>query len=194
VRDNQRGAVGGSAVLIVTGARPLTKVAAVLFVFQVLLLLAVAFALLVEHSGHINAQPLIRPTGIAASPACRWAFRWRCACSWAGRTRRRWPKSTATRARGVTRAASTSILVVAGLYVFLTYATVVGFNDNAAALSKAQVPFITAAGTVAGSLAFVAYLAGFTFICSCLIAATNSQARIIFNSGREGCSRLSPLG
>lgn len=33
---------------------------------------------------------------------------------------------------------------------------------------------------------FVAHLAGFTSICSCLISATNSHARTIFNSGREG--------
>jgi amino acid transporter len=81
--------------------------------------------------------------------------------------------------------------------VFLSYATVVGFNDNGAALTGASVPFITAAGGVASALMFVAYLAGFTSICSCLIAATNSQARIIFNSGREGLlpsvvARLTP--
>ena len=79
-----------------------------------------------------------------------------------------------------------SILVVGVLYVFLSYATVVGFNENATALTNAQIPFITAAGTIAGGLAFIAYIAGFTSICSCLISATNSQARIIFNSGREG--------
>jgi amino acid transporter len=63
---------------------------------------------------------------------------------------------------------------------------VVGFNDNGKALTAASIPFITAAGGVASGLIFVAYLAGFLSICSCLISATNSQARIIFNSGREG--------
>ena len=47
----------GALALIVTGAKPSTKVAAVLFVFQVLLLLVVAIALLVEHSSYINGQP-----------------------------------------------------------------------------------------------------------------------------------------
>ena len=88
--------------------------------------------------------------------------------------------------KGVTRAVFSSILVVGVLYVFLSYATVVGFNDNAAALTSRQVPFVTAAGTVASGLVFIAYIAGFTSICSCLISATNSQARIMFNTGREG--------
>ena len=33
---------------------------------------------------------------------------------------------------------------------------------------------------------FLAYIAGFTSIFGALLSATNSQARIIFNSGREG--------
>jgi amino acid transporter len=43
--------------LIVGGAKPSTKVAAALFIFQVVLLLVVGVALLIQHSGHINAQP-----------------------------------------------------------------------------------------------------------------------------------------
>jgi amino acid transporter len=172
--------------LIVTGAKPSTKVAAVLFAFQVVLLLVVSIALLVEHSGHINAQPF-EPShlhrgfaGLSLGfPLAVYLF--------VG-----WENSAALAEEhhdpraGVTRAVFSSILVVGLLYTFLTYATVVGFNDRAAAMSKAQIPFITAAGTVAGALAFIAYIAGFTSICSCLISATNSQARIIFNSGREG--------
>ena len=45
----------GALTLIVIGAKPSTKVAAVLFVFQVVLLMGVAIALLVQHSSHINA-------------------------------------------------------------------------------------------------------------------------------------------
>src|SRR5580698_37925 len=47
----------GAFALIVTGAKPSTRVAAGLFAFQVLLLLAVAIAVLIQHSGHINASP-----------------------------------------------------------------------------------------------------------------------------------------
>ncbi|HWD64575.1 MAG TPA: APC family permease [Solirubrobacteraceae bacterium] len=176
----------GALALIVSGAKPSTKVAAALFVFQVLLLLAVAISLLVEHSRHINLSPLDPSrlhrgfSGLALGfPLAVYLF--------VG-----WENSAALAEehhdprRGVTRAVFSSILVVGVLYVFLTYATVVGFNENAGALAKAQIPFITAAGSVASGLALIAYIAGFTSICSCLISATNAQARIIFNSGREG--------
>jgi amino acid transporter len=172
--------------LIVAGAKPSTKVAAVLFVFQLLLLLTVAISLLVEHSGHINLQPFDPShlhrgfSGLSLGfPLAIYLF--------VG-----WENSAALAEehhdprRGVTRAVFGSILVVGLLYTFLTYATVVGFNDNGAALGKAQIPFITAAGSVAAALELIAYLAGFASICSCLIAAANSQARILFNSGREG--------
>src|ERR1700691_1237992 len=172
--------------LIVTGAKPSTRVAAGLFVFQVALLMVVSIALLIEHSGHINASPFDPShlhrgfSGLSLGfPLAIYLF--------VG-----WENSAALAEehhdprRGVTRAVFSSIAVVGALYVFLSYATVVGFNNNAAALTAASVPFLTAAGGIGSGLLFVAYLAGFTSICSCLIAATNSQARIIFNSGREG--------
>ncbi len=183
--------------LIVTGAKPSTRVAASLFVFQVALLMVVSIALLIQHSGHINLSPFDPShlhrgfSGLSLGfPLAIYLF--------VG-----WENSAALAEehhdprRGVRRAVFSSIAVVGALYVFLSYATVVGFNDNGAALSKASVPFISAAGGVASALMFVAYLAGFTSICSCLIAATNSQARIIFNSGREGLlpsafARLTP--
>ncbi len=176
----------GALALIVTGAKPSTKVAAGLFLFQVVLLLVVGIALLVEHSGHINALPFDPShlhrgfSGLSLGfPLAIYLF--------VG-----WENSAALAEehqdprRGVTRAVFTSVTLVGAVYLFLSYATVVGFNDNAAALTGASVPFITAAGGVASGLMFLAYLAAFTSICSCLIAATNSQARIIFNSGREG--------
>jgi amino acid transporter len=172
--------------LIVSGAKPSTRVAAGLFAFQVALLIVVSIALLIQHSGHINASPFDPShlhrgfSGLSLGfPLAIYLFvGWENSAALAEEHRD--PR------RGVTRAVFSSIAVVGALYVFLSYATVVGFNNNAAALSAASVPFITAAGGVASGLMFVAYLAGFISICSCLIAATNSQARIIFNSGREG--------
>ena len=176
----------GALTLIVIGAKPSTKVAAVLFVFQVVLLLVVAIALLVQHSGHINALPFDPShlhrgfSGLSLGfPLAIYLFvGWENSAALAEEHRD--PR------RGVTRAVFSSVAVVGAVYVFLSYATVVGFDDNATALTNASIPFVTAAGGVASGLMFVAYLAGFTSICSCLISATNSQARIIFNSGREG--------
>ncbi|MGI8558756.1 MAG: APC family permease [Solirubrobacteraceae bacterium] len=60
------------------------------------------------------------------------------------------------------------------------------FNDNVTSIANSSVPFVDAAGSVAGVLLFLAYVAGFTSIVGSLLAATNSQSRIIFSSAREG--------
>jgi hypothetical protein len=57
----------GALTLIVSGAKSSTKVAAMLFAFQVLLLLVVAIGLLIDHSGYINGLPSARHTRIAPS-------------------------------------------------------------------------------------------------------------------------------
>jgi amino acid transporter len=54
------------------------------------------------------------------------------------------------------------------------------------ALSAAEVPFIDAAQSIAGVLALLAYIAGFTSTVGAMIAGSNSQSRLIFNAAREG--------
>jgi amino acid transporter len=71
-------------------------------------------------------------------------------------------------------------------YVIFAYATVTGFGYNGAKLGAAPIPFITVAQGILASFAFFAYLAGLTSTLGVLISAINSQARLIFNAGREG--------
>jgi amino acid transporter len=71
-------------------------------------------------------------------------------------------------------------------YLLLSYATVTGFHYSATALTAPLIPFISVAHSVAAWLAFIAYLAGLTSTLGVLIAAVNSQCRLIFNAGREG--------
>jgi amino acid transporter len=54
------------------------------------------------------------------------------------------------------------------------------------ALTAAAIPFISVAHSIGAWLAFIAYLAGLTSTLGVLIAAVNSQCRLIFNAGREG--------
>jgi amino acid transporter len=177
---------GGALYLIVAGAKPSTNVAAVFFVFEAVLLVVIAIALLIQHSGSINLKPfdpgnLHRGfSGLSLGfPLAVYLFiGWENSAAMAEESQN--PRT------GVPRAVFTSIAVIGVLYVFLSYATVVGFNDNAAKLGAASVPMVDAAQGVASFLAFLAYIAGFTSIVSSLISAANSQARIIFNSGREG--------
>jgi amino acid transporter len=88
--------------------------------------------------------------------------------------------------RNVPRAVFMSIALMAATYLLLAYATVSGFRYNGKALAAAPIPFISVAHGVAAWLAFIAYCAGLTSTLGVLIAAVNSQCRLIFNAGREG--------
>src|SRR5262249_59845543 len=92
---------------------------------------------------------------------------------------------TGTPRRNVPRAVFLSIAMMGVGYVLFAYATVTGFGYNATALTGTTVPFITVAHNVLAGFAFFAYMAGLTSTLGVLIAAINSQARLIFNAGRE---------
>ena len=70
--------------------------------------------------------------------------------------------------------------------MLFTYATIVGYHNNAAALASAEIPFIDASSKVLGSAVILVYLSGLTSIFACLIGAANAQARMIFSAAREG--------
>jgi amino acid transporter len=88
--------------------------------------------------------------------------------------------------RNVPRAVFLSVAIMAVTYLLLAYSTVSGFRDNGTALASAPIPFINVAHGVVAFLAFIAYLAGLTSTLGVLIAAVNSQCRLVFNAGREG--------
>ncbi len=177
---------GGALYLIIAGAKPSTTVAAVFFGFEAILLVVVAIALLIQHSGSISLKPfdpgnLHRGfSGLSLGfPLAVYLFiGWENSAAMAEETQS--PRTA------VPKAIFTSVALIVVLYVFLSYSTVVGFDNNPDKLTAAGVPMVDAAQGVASFLAFLAYIAGFTSIVSSLISATNSQARIIFNSGREG--------
>ena len=88
--------------------------------------------------------------------------------------------------RNIPRALITGTLAIGVFYVFLAYATAVGFKMDAHALGVSRLPFIDGLKASAPALLFIAYMAGVTSILGSLIGLVNSQARILFNSGREG--------
>ncbi|MGC1359878.1 MAG: APC family permease [Silvibacterium sp.] len=88
--------------------------------------------------------------------------------------------------RNIPRALITGTLAIGIFYIFLAYATTVGFKMNAHALGASRLPFIDGLKSSAPALLIVAYIAGVTSILGSLIGLVNSQARILFNSGREG--------
>jgi amino acid transporter len=88
--------------------------------------------------------------------------------------------------RNIPRALLIGTLAIGVFYIFLAYATVVGFKMDAPALSTSKLPFLDGLKASAPVLLVVAYIAGVTSILGSLIGLVNSQARILFNSGREG--------
>ena len=88
--------------------------------------------------------------------------------------------------RNIPRALLTGTLAIGIFYIFLAYATAVGFKMDAHALGASQLPFIDGLKASAPRLLVLAYIAGVTSILGSLIGLVNSQARILFNSGREG--------
>jgi len=173
--------------LVVRGVSLSTKWAGALFAFEMLMLLTVSAWVLANHSGNLNLTPFepshllsgAKGLGLGFPIAVYMFIGWENSASLA--------EETANPRREVPRAIFLSIGLMTLSYVLFAYVTVVGYNYNATALGTAtSVPFIVVAQGVLGATAFLAYLAGFTSIFGSLISATNSQARLIFNSGREG--------
>jgi amino acid transporter len=163
-----------------------TKLAGFFFGFELLVLFVVSIAVLIKHGGHLSGVPFEPSkithgfTGLAAAfPLGVYLFiGWENSAALAEETNN--PR------RNVPRAVFISIALMAFTYLLVAYATVSGFGYNVTALTNAGIPFISVSHDVATWLTFIAYMAGLTSTLGVLIAAVNSQCRLIFNAGREG--------
>jgi amino acid transporter len=163
-----------------------TKLAGFFFGFELLVLLIVSIAALIKNGGHLSGVPF-EPSHITnhfsglalAFPLGVYLFiGWENSAALAEETNN--PR------RNVPRAVFMSIALMAVTYLILAYSTVSAFHYNITSLTSADIPFVNVAHSVATWLTFVAYLAGLTSTLGVLIAAVNSQCRLIFNAGREG--------
>lgn len=178
--------VGISLVLVVTGAQISTKWAGISFAFEFIVLVAVAVVVIALHGSHLSLAPF-EPShltgGVAGLslgfPLAIYLFvGWENSASLA--------EEAQDPRRNVGRAIFASVALMGLLYVLLAYATVIGFGSDMKSLSEASVPFVSVAGRTFGAAVVLAYLAGFTSTFGALVAATNSQARILFSAAREG--------
>ncbi len=176
----------GAMVMMFRGVAVSTKLAGFFFAFELTVLLVVSVILLIKHGGHLNGVPF-NPShlknhfsGLAlAFPLAIYLFiGWENSAALA--------EETTSPRRNVPRAVFLSIAFMGLTYLLVAYATVSSFGYNATALTSAAIPFISAAHSIAPWLAFIAYMAGLTSTLGVLIAAVNSQCRLIFNAGREG--------
>jgi amino acid transporter len=175
-----------SVVMMVRGVAVSTRLAGVFFGFEMLVLVVVSLAAIITHRGHLSLAPF-EPShitgglgGLAAGfPLAIYLFiGWENSAALA--------EETDNPRRNVGRAVFSSVAIMSVSYILFAYATVTGFGYNVDKLSASQIPFIDVAQGTLGLFAFFAYLAGLTSTLGALIAGTNSQARLVFNAGREG--------
>jgi amino acid transporter len=173
-------------VMMIRGVAVSTKLAGFFFAFEMLVLLVVSVAALIKNGGHLSGAPF-EPhnitngfSGLAAGfPLAVYLFiGWENSAALA--------EETSNPRRNVPRAVFLSIAIMVATYILVAYATVTAFHYNVKALTIPLIPFITAAHSIGPWLAFIAYVAGLTSTLGVLIAAVNSQCRLIFNAGREG--------
>jgi amino acid transporter len=174
------------AFMMMRGISISTKVAGIFFAFEMLVMLIVAVAALIKFHAYISIKPFEPKNilggfkGLAAGfPLAVYLFiGWENSAALA--------EETDNPRKNVPKAVFTSIAIMVLAYVLFAFSTIVGFKNNIGNLSTATVPFLSVAHGVIGAMAFLAFLAGMTSTVGALIAGTNSQARLIFNAGREG--------
>ena len=177
---------GGGVAVALRGASPSTALVAGALVFQVVVMVAICLVVLVKQGEHLTTAPLQWSNvsgglkGLAAGfPLAMFMFiGWENGPALAEETRE--PKRT------IPRALYISIAVATVLFVLFAYTTIVGFHYETSSIGRASVPFLEMADHYIGSAAILAWLAGIFSVLSTLVAAANSQARVLFDGGRSG--------
>ncbi|KND42718.1 APC family permease [Streptomyces stelliscabiei] len=172
--------------LMLRGIVVSTKWAGYFFGVEMLVLAVVSIAALVEHRGSLSLDPFLPShisngfRGLAAGfPLAVYLFvGWENSAALA--------EETENPRRNVGRAVFSSVAIMTVSYVVFAYATVTGFGYDVDRLGASPIPFVEVAQHTLGALAFLTYLGGLTSTLGVLIAGINSQARLVFNAGREG--------
>jgi amino acid transporter len=173
-------------LLVSRGISLSTTWAAIFFYFELLLLLVGAVIMLWVNRAAITVTPLLfssvsggwKGIGLGFPLAIYLFIGWENSAMLA--------EETTNPRRNVPLALITGTVSIGILYMFLSFATETAFHNNATAIGNSAVPFVDAFKASAAGIIIIAYLAGVTSIFSSLIGLTNAQARILFNSSREG--------
>jgi amino acid transporter len=176
----------GAIWLTIRGVRLSTSAVGLAVLLQVAIMLAVCVTVLIDQRAHLSAIPFSWAhltgglSGLSAGfPLALYMFiGWENGPALAEECRD--PRRT------VPRALYMSIAIGAALFVFFAYATVSGFNYDVSSIGRSSVPFLTVADHYLGGPAVLAWVAGTVSVLATLIAAVNSQARMLFDGGRSG--------
>lgn len=163
-----------------------TKWAIAFFLFEVAVLLIGSIGMLVTHPGSINLDPF-NPAKISggmsglglAFPLAVYPYLGASnAATMAEEVRN--PK------RAIRQAVFAAVLAAIVIYVFGTWATVVGYGEHVTPLTHAAFPIVDGSVKVLGPFGFLMYLGGLTSTMALIIVDTNAFARVWFNLAREG--------
>jgi amino acid transporter len=88
--------------------------------------------------------------------------------------------------RTVPRALYMSVAIGTALFVPFAYAIVTGFNHDVSSIGRPSAPFLSVADHYLGAAAALAWVGGVVSVLATLVAAANSQARMLFDGGRSG--------
>ncbi len=183
----------GAIWLTVRGVKLSTTAVGAAVLVQVAIMLAVCITVLVNQRAHLSASPFSWAhltgglAGLSAGfPLALYMFiGWENGPALAEECRR--PRRT------IPRALYISVTIGGALFVFFAYATVTGFNYDVSSIGRSSVPFLTVADEYIGAAAVLAWIAGIVSVLSTLVAGINSQARMLFDGGRNGLLPA-PLG
>jgi amino acid transporter len=176
----------GAIWLTARGVRLSTSAVGVAVVAQVAVMLVVCIVTLIDRHAHLSAIPFSWShisgglAGLSAGfPLALYMFiGWENGPALAEECRD--PRRT------VPRALYVSIAIATALFVLFAYATVTGFGYDVSSIGRSSVPFLSVADRYLGALAPLAWLAGIVSVLATLVAAVNSQARMLFDGGRSG--------
>jgi amino acid transporter len=176
----------GAIWLTLRGASLSTTTIGVATVIQVLVMVAVCVVVLVERGDHLTGTPFSWShlhgglAGLSAGfpLALYMLIGWENAPALAEETRD--PRRT------IPRALYSGLAITTVLFVLFAYTTIVGFHYDTSSIGRASVPFLEMANRYLGGAAILAWLAGIASVLCTLVAAVNSQARMIFDGGRSG--------
>ena len=174
------------------GASLSTRAIGVATVIQVLVMLAVSAVVLGDQSDSLSGAPFAPShlnnglAGLSAGfpLALYMLIGWENAPALAEETRD--PRRTIPRAMYRALAAATALLVL------FAYATIVGFHYDTSSIGRASVPFLELADRYMGDAAILAWLAGIVSVICTLIAAVNSQGRVISTAVARGSAPCVP--
>jgi amino acid transporter len=177
---------GGAIWLTIRGVSLSTRAVGLAVVAQVAVMVLVCAVVLVDERSHLSTIPFSWShlsgglAGLSAGfPLALYMFiGWENGPALAEEARE--PRRT------IPRALYISVAIATALFVLFAYATVTGFHYDVSSIGRSSVPFLSVADRYLGGAAVLAWAAGIISVLATLIAASNSQSRMLYDAGRTG--------